>query len=148
LVQKLPQRLQLFLFFLICMTTPNSQAELGGWLLSSCWLVNTGSIQCPPNLGVNSPKIGTARKSGLDGCIQVYIGCSHPIQTRASTTEWITDQFKLSGQTLGPLSLNWSAIHLVALAQVWIGWPIQYKLRCGHLSQIFCLCGSCSTKTL
>jgi hypothetical protein len=25
----------------------------------------------------------TARKAGLDGCIRVYIGCDHPIQTRA-----------------------------------------------------------------
>ncbi|PLW29321.1 hypothetical protein PCASD_23591 [Puccinia coronata f. sp. avenae] len=29
----------------------------------------------------------TARKSGSDGCIQVYIGCGHPIQTRARATE-------------------------------------------------------------
>jgi hypothetical protein len=29
----------------------------------------------------------TARKSDLDGCIQVYIACGHPIQTRARATE-------------------------------------------------------------
>jgi hypothetical protein len=29
----------------------------------------------------------TAGKSGLDGCIQVYIGCSNPIQTWARTTK-------------------------------------------------------------
>jgi hypothetical protein len=28
----------------------------------------------------------TARKSGLDGCIQVFIGCGHPIQTQARAT--------------------------------------------------------------
>jgi hypothetical protein len=54
----------------------------------------------------------TARKFGLDGCIQVFIGCSHPVQTWARAIEWITDQFKLGGQTPWLLSLNWSAIHL------------------------------------
>ncbi|PLW49060.1 hypothetical protein PCANC_12180 [Puccinia coronata f. sp. avenae] len=48
----------------------------------------------------------TARKSGSDGCIRVYIGCGHPIQTRARATERIADRFKLGGQTPGPLSLN------------------------------------------
>jgi hypothetical protein len=29
---------------------------------------------------VTASSVGsTARKSGLDGCIQVYIGCGHPI---------------------------------------------------------------------
>ncbi|PLW05178.1 hypothetical protein PCASD_26075 [Puccinia coronata f. sp. avenae] len=30
---------------------------------------------------------GTARKSGSDGCIRVFIGCGHPIQTRARATD-------------------------------------------------------------
>ncbi|PLW09996.1 hypothetical protein PCANC_19779 [Puccinia coronata f. sp. avenae] len=30
---------------------------------------------------------GTVRKSGLDGCIRVYIGCGHPIQTWARATD-------------------------------------------------------------
>jgi hypothetical protein len=29
----------------------------------------------------------TSRKVGSDGCIQVFIGCGHPIQTWARTTE-------------------------------------------------------------
>jgi hypothetical protein len=47
----------------------------------------------PRDLGAKSTKyfliIGslTARKSGLDGCIQVYIGCGHPIQTWARATK-------------------------------------------------------------
>jgi hypothetical protein len=69
----------------------------------------------------------TARKSGSDGCMQFFIGCGHPIQTRACATEWIADQFKLGGQTPGPLSLNGSAIHSVVRAQVWIGWPHPIK---------------------
>ncbi|PLW54945.1 hypothetical protein PCANC_02703 [Puccinia coronata f. sp. avenae] len=49
---------------------------------------------------------GTARKVGSDGCIRVFIGCGHPIQTRARATKLIADRFKLGGQTPGPLSLN------------------------------------------
>jgi hypothetical protein len=44
--------------------------------------------------GLNIPTINpnyiishTARKSGLDGCIQVFIGCGYPIQTWARATE-------------------------------------------------------------
>jgi hypothetical protein len=31
--------------------------------------------------------IDTARKAGSDGCIQVLIGCGHPIQTWARATK-------------------------------------------------------------
>jgi hypothetical protein len=56
----------------------------------------------------------TVRKSGLDGCMRVHIRFCHPIQTQVHVTKCIADQFKLGCQTPGLLSLNQSAIHLVA----------------------------------
>ncbi|PLW53167.1 hypothetical protein PCANC_09758 [Puccinia coronata f. sp. avenae] len=49
------------------------------------------SEELPPIYGQNhsntQPTLHTARKSGSDGCIQVFIRCGHPIQTRARATE-------------------------------------------------------------
>jgi hypothetical protein len=76
-------------FYFICMMTPDSHAELGDWLPNSCWVVNTGSRQCPPTLGVNSQKIGSClNKTPKENTS--YIGYSALHQSLSNPTSLYT----------------------------------------------------------
>ncbi|PLW08984.1 hypothetical protein PCANC_21505 [Puccinia coronata f. sp. avenae] len=50
-------------------------------------LVSTDLLAKSPWQAGTDHLTNTARKSGLDGCIQVFIGCGHPIQTQARATK-------------------------------------------------------------
>ncbi|PLW56347.1 hypothetical protein PCANC_04066 [Puccinia coronata f. sp. avenae] len=83
----------------------------------------------------------TASNAGLDGCIRVYIGCSHPIQTRAPghqvnqepiQTRWPNSratEFELVNDSLGGPAPEFES-----------DGRIRYKLGCNHPSQLFWQC--------
>ncbi|PLW20849.1 hypothetical protein PCANC_08238 [Puccinia coronata f. sp. avenae] len=69
---------------------PNSRPSNIGPHRNSSWKssVTNSPMKAPNCVGSQSASSGgTARKPGLDGCIQVYIGCGHLIQTWAHATE-------------------------------------------------------------
>ncbi|PLW08048.1 hypothetical protein PCANC_23160 [Puccinia coronata f. sp. avenae] len=80
----------------------------------------------------------TASNAGLDGRIQVYIGCSHPIQTRAPG-------YRVNQE---PIQTWWPNVRATEFELVndSLGGPapefelygrIRYKLGCDHPSQLF-----------
>ncbi|PLW54713.1 hypothetical protein PCANC_11674 [Puccinia coronata f. sp. avenae] len=79
----------------------------------------------------------TASNAGLDGPIQVYIGCSHLIQTwapghRVNQTRWPNaraTKFEVVNNSLGGPAPKFE-----------LDGCIQYKLGCNHPSQLFWKC--------
>ncbi|PLW50673.1 hypothetical protein PCASD_00774 [Puccinia coronata f. sp. avenae] len=83
----------------------------------------------------------TASNAGSDGRIRVYIGCSHPIQTRAPGHRVNQE----------PIQTRWPNARATKFESVndSLGGPapefesdgrIQYKLGCDHPSQLFWQC--------
>ncbi|PLW32441.1 hypothetical protein PCANC_22784 [Puccinia coronata f. sp. avenae] len=83
----------------------------------------------------------TASNAGSDGCIRVYIGCSHPIQTRAPGHRVNQE----------PIQTRWPNARATKFESVndSLGGPapefesdgrVRYKLGCDHPSQLFWQC--------
>ncbi|PLW09936.1 hypothetical protein PCANC_23806 [Puccinia coronata f. sp. avenae] len=83
----------------------------------------------------------TASNAGSDGRIQVYIGCSHPIQTRAPGHRVNQE----------PIQTRWPNARATKFESVndSLGGPapefesdgrVRYKLGCDHPSQLFWQC--------
>ncbi|PLW50867.1 hypothetical protein PCASD_01097 [Puccinia coronata f. sp. avenae] len=109
-----------------------------------CWAHQSGSTHWALSSSIQWALL-TASNAGSDGRIQVYIGCSHPIQTRAPGHRVKQE----------PIQTRWPNARATEFESVndSLGGPapefesdgcIRYKLGCDHPSQLFwqCLSGS------